>query len=196
MKDPTLRQRAAFCRRAARSSADPDLARALNELADDYERAAFDVIGPEDSLVARTQTHLHDRFPRDDEREDSALSNQQSIYLIEDDDFLRDILRELLQSEGFHVLDFASASAFFDEPREIGFGCIVTDVQMPDMSGLELIEEVRLHDKVVPIIAITAHTDAAVEKAVEAADAILLMKPFDLPELIALINGARPGRLH
>jgi FixJ family two-component response regulator len=124
------------------------------------------------------------------------VSNQQTIYLIEDNDYLRDLLRVLLESEGFHVLDFASASAFFGEPREIGFGCIVTEVHMHEMSGLELIEEVRLHDKVVPIIAMTAQPNATVEKAVEAADAILLMKPFDLPKLIALINGARRGRLH
>lgn len=195
MKDPTVRERASFCRRAARSSADPDLARALRELADDYERVAFDSIGPADSLLARTATPLRIDLPAN-EREDSALSNQDIIYLIDDNDFLRDSLRELLESEGFHVLDFASASAFLRQPREIGFGCIVTDIQMPGMSGLELIEEVRIHDKTVPIIAITAHPNAADLEAIEAADAIFLVKPFTLKELIAAIVDSWQGRLH
>jgi CheY-like chemotaxis protein len=195
MKDPTLRQRATFCRRAARSSADRDLARALHELADDYERVAFDGIGPEDSLLAGTTPHPRIDLPAN-EREDSALSNQETIYLIDDNDFLRDALRELLESEGFHVLDFACANAFLRQPRKIGFGCIVTDIQMPGMNGLELIEKVRVHDKAVPIIAITAHPNAAVLEAIEAADAILLVKPFGLKQLIAVIVDSWGGRLH
>jgi FixJ family two-component response regulator len=150
---------------------------------------AFDSIGPEDSLLARKPIGLHDCSTGNDER-DSAVSNQQTIYLIDDDDFLRDSLRELLEEEGFHVIDFAAASAFLLRPREIGYGCIVTDIQMPGMSGLELIEEVRLRDKVIPIIAITAHANPAVRKAVKAAEAILLVKPFDLKALIALISEA------
>jgi hypothetical protein len=55
MKHSTLRQKAACCRRAARSATDPDTAKALDELADDFERAAFDGIGPADSAPAETQ---------------------------------------------------------------------------------------------------------------------------------------------
>src|SRR5690242_21812205 len=111
MKERTLRQRTALCRDDTRSSSDSSLARALNDLADDYERMAFDSIGPEDSLLARKPIGLHDCSTGNDER-DSAVSNQQTIYLIDDDDFLRDSLRELLEEEGFHVIAFAAASAF------------------------------------------------------------------------------------
>jgi two-component system, LuxR family, response regulator FixJ len=119
-----------------------------------------------------------------------------TVYVIDDDGAVRDSIRVLLVSVGFYVLDFASALEFLGHSREDGYGCIVTDILMPGMSGLQLIEEVRLRDEVIPIIAMTGRPDPVLRQAVEAADAILLVKPFSPRKLVALVSKALSGRLH
>jgi two-component system, LuxR family, response regulator FixJ len=115
-----------------------------------------------------------------------------TVYVIDDDGAVRDSIRVLLVSVGFYVLDFASALEFLGHSREDGYGCIVTDILMPGMSGLQLIEEVRLRDEVIP----TGRPDPVLRQAVEAADAILLVKPFSPRKLVALVSKALSGRLH
>jgi FixJ family two-component response regulator len=123
------------------------------------------------------------------------LPPQGTVYVIDDHKAVRDAIRVLLEAEGFSVIDFASASEFLQCPREIGRGCIVTDVQMPGMNGLQLIEGVRGRDKSVPIIVITGHPVAAVRTAVEEAEAVLLVKPFAPAELVAHVSDALRGNM-
>jgi FixJ family two-component response regulator len=123
------------------------------------------------------------------------LPPQSTVYLIDDHKPVRDAIRVLLETEGFSVIDFASAVEFLQCPREIGHGCIVTDIQMPGMSGLQLIEAVRAHDKSVQIIVITGHPVAAVRRAVKEADATMLVKPFAPAELVAQVNNALRGSM-
>jgi two-component system, LuxR family, response regulator FixJ len=118
-----------------------------------------------------------------------------TVYVIDDDDAVRDSIRLLLECEGFHVLDFASAADFLRRAPQGWQSCILTDIHMPGMTGLELIEEIRRRDPTVPVIAMTGRPDRAVEETVEEADGTLLVKPFRPGELVATISTALRRRL-
>jgi two-component system, LuxR family, response regulator FixJ len=118
-----------------------------------------------------------------------------TVYVIDDDDAVRDSIRLLLECEGFRVVDFASAAEFLRQAPGDWHSCILTDMHMPGMTGLELIEEIRRRDPTIPIIAMTGRPDRAVEEAVEEADGTLLVKPFRFGELVAAIGKALRRRL-
>ena len=120
-----------------------------------------------------------------------------TVYVIDDDGAVRHSIQVLLEVEGFRVLAFASAIEFLQHSREDGYGCIVTDIQMPGMNGLQLIKEVRRRDEVIPIIAMTAAPRAALEKALAIVERTwLLEKPFKPGELVDLVANALRKRLH
>ena len=108
------------------------------------------------------------------------MSAKGPVYIVDDDDAVRDSLELLLSAAGYETLAFAAADAFLRHPREPGRGCLLSDIRMPGMSGIELLETVRDSDSACPVVLITGHGDVplAVE-AMKHGAADFIEKPFD-----------------
>lgn len=113
------------------------------------------------------------------------------VHVIDDDEAMRDSLAFLLTTSGLTPKTYESAHAFLDALPEIEPGCIVTDVRMPDMSGLELSRRLKELNVPHPIIVITGHGDVplAVE-AMKAGVVDFLEKPFDDDAMLGAIRSA------
>lgn len=113
------------------------------------------------------------------------------VHVIDDDEAMRDSLAFLLRSAKVEARTYESATAFLNTVAEISGGCIVTDVRMPGMTGMDLIR--RLHELKVtlPIIVITGHGDVplAVE-AMKCGAADFIEKPFDDEILLRAVRSA------
>ena len=118
-----------------------------------------------------------------------------TIHVIDDDDGVRRSLAFLLRSAGIEAVAYASAIAFLDSVSAIRSGCVVTDVRMPDMNGIELLKRVREFDMALPVIVMTGHGDLSLAvEAMKAGAADFLEKPFDDETLLASVRRAlRPG---
>ncbi len=121
------------------------------------------------------------------------------VHIIDDDDAVRDSVSFLFDSAGLTVQAYTSAGAFLAQVNGGLTGCVVTDVRMPDMSGLELLRELRARGLAVPVIVITGHGDVplAVE-AMKAGASDFLEKPFNDERLLAatrrVLEQAGPGQ--
>lgn len=117
-----------------------------------------------------------------------------SIAIIDDDDDVRESTRHLLRSRGYLTLAFASAEDFLRSGEVIQVACVVTDVRMPGMSGVELQSHLIAQGRRVPVIFITAFPEADSEKRALAAGAVcFLTKPFDGQTLINYLSKALKG---
>ena len=94
------------------------------------------------------------------------LSIDVIVHIVDDDEALRNSLAFLLSTSGFAVRTHVSATAFLEQAPGIRHGCLITDLRMPDMSGVELLRRLREAGSLVPAIVITGHGD--VQMAVEA----------------------------
>ena len=118
-----------------------------------------------------------------------ASTLEQIIYLVDDDEALRDSLVWLLESQGFKVQAFASAEDFLKTWRPEFNGCLLLDVRMPGMSGLELHERLRSLYCTLPIIFITGHGDVPMAVAALKKGAVdFIEKPFNDAELLRLVT--------
>lgn len=118
-------------------------------------------------------------------------SDEMLVHIIDDDQAMRELLVFLLRSAHIAAETFASGPAFLASLPDDRLRCVITDVRMPEMSGLELLRRLREMTIVVPVIVITGHGD--VPLAVEAMKfgAIdLLEKPFDDEVLLASVRAA------
>ncbi len=119
------------------------------------------------------------------------MSETPLVHVIDDDDAVRDSLSFLLRAANFDVVTYQSATHFLDTlTREIN-GCVITDVRMPDISGLELLKRLRAKSCIIPVIVMTGHGDIqlAVE-AMKAGAADFLEKPFDDDRMLAAVRSA------
>jgi FixJ family two-component response regulator len=113
------------------------------------------------------------------------------IFIVEDDLSLREALTILLKMEGYACEDYASAEAFLSREPFHEIGCIVLDVRMPGMSGLELQEELARRGWCVPIVFITAHGDIPMSvQAMKRGAVDFLPKPFDDVDLLQAVESA------
>ncbi|MGH8240371.1 MAG: response regulator FixJ [Steroidobacteraceae bacterium] len=114
-----------------------------------------------------------------------------TIFVVDDDAAVRDALKLLLRSVGHAVETFGSAQEFLDACGEDRAGCLVLDIRMPGMSGLELQQKLNEKHSILPIIFITGHGDVpmAVE-AMQAGAVDFIQKPFRDQDLIDRINQA------
>jgi two-component system response regulator FixJ len=114
-----------------------------------------------------------------------------TIFVVDDDTAVRDALKLLLRSVGQAVETFGSAQEFLDAYGEDRPGCLVLDIRMPGMSGLELQQKLNEKHSILPIIFITGHGDVpmAVE-AMQAGAVDFIQKPFRDQDLIDRINQA------
>ena len=88
---------------------------------------------------------------------ESAPTPFEVVFVVDDDDAMRDSLEFLLSSIGLETRSFASAAAFLDAYDPSQGGCLLTDVQMPGQSGLELYAELRRRGWDIPVVVMTAH---------------------------------------
>jgi len=111
------------------------------------------------------------------------------VHIIDDDAAMRDSLVFLLDTAGFNVAASASAAEFLATVPDPRLGCIVTDIRMPDMTGLELINALRADGHAYPVVVITGHGDVplAVE-AMKAGVIDFIEKPFDDETLLDAIR--------
>jgi two-component system, LuxR family, response regulator FixJ len=116
---------------------------------------------------------------------------QPVVHIIDDDEGLRESLAFLLRSAALEVRSFESAKAFLDAlPRAVP-GCVITDVRMPDMSGIELLRRLKELKLGVPVIVITGHGDIALAvEAMKVGARDFFEKPFDDDLLVASVRAA------
>ena len=119
------------------------------------------------------------------------IQSQQTVFIVDDDDDVRDALSLLMKSIGLPSKGYASAWSFlqdFDGDRP---GCLVLDIRMPDMTGLELQRELLRCKAHIPIIFITGHADVAMAVETMKGGAIdFIQKPFSDQDLIDCIQHA------
>jgi FixJ family two-component response regulator len=112
-----------------------------------------------------------------------------------DDDFrLRESLKSLVESAGYAACVYSSAEEFLQSGTLAGAVCLITDVRMPGMGGIELQRSIRLERPELPIIFISAHYDDETrQRAIDEGAATFLYKPFDGGELLKAIEAALNG---
>lgn len=113
------------------------------------------------------------------------------IFVVDDDKSVRDSLRRLLTSVGLNVEVFPTAQAFLSRPRPDTPGCVVLDVRLPGLSGLDLQRELAGTDAPLPIVFLTGHGDIPMSvRAMKAGAVEFLTKPFREQELLDAIRQA------
>ena len=114
-----------------------------------------------------------------------------TVYIVEDDAAMRDSLSLMLGLLGFGTVSFESAEAFLETYRDEWAGCVVADLRLPGMSGLELQANLRARKKKLPFVIITGHGDVKSARAAFQSDAVdFIEKPFDEAELRVAIEKA------
>ena len=119
------------------------------------------------------------------------MAEKAKVYVIDDDEAMRDSLHFLLDSSGFEVALFESAQHFLDALPELSFGCIISDVRMPGIDGIELLKRMKAAHSIFPILVMTGHGDVPLAVEAMKLGAIdFLEKPFEDERLIAMIETA------
>jgi len=113
------------------------------------------------------------------------------VHVVDDDEAVRESLGFLLETEGLKVRTYESALALLDRRQELETGCIITDVRMPEMSGLELIARLKALGADLPVVVMTGHADVplAVE-AMKAGVVDFIEKPFDDEAMLLAVRAA------
>lgn len=123
------------------------------------------------------------------------MPSNQVVHVIDDDAAVRQSLAFLLSTAGFAVRVHDSASGFLEALPAAKAGCIVTDIRMPEMDGLELQRRLRASKVAVPVIVITGHGDVALAvEAMKAGAHDFIEKPFDDEVLLGAIRSALARR--
>lgn len=113
------------------------------------------------------------------------------VYVVDDDDAVRDSLYELFCSAGLAVLAFSSGQEFLDGYEPGGPGCLVTDIRMPGMDGLELMEEVLRRNLRLPVIVMTGYSEPDSEMRARQLGAVdLVQKPWRGKSLVQAVKKA------
>lgn len=114
---------------------------------------------------------------------------EQRVYIVDDDEAMRDSLAWLLESQGFAVAAYASAEDFLAACRDDMTGCIVLDVRMPGMSGLEMYEKLNARHCTLPVIFITGHGDVPMAVSALKKGAVdFIEKPFGDKDMLRLVG--------
>jgi FixJ family two-component response regulator len=113
------------------------------------------------------------------------------VAVVDDDESFRGALQRLLKSAGFPVQSFASAEDFLNSGRQRDTGCLITDIRMPGMSGLDLQAKLNSDHCPIPTIFITAHGDEKMRlQAMRGGAVKFLAKPFDDAILLESVRTA------
>lgn len=114
-----------------------------------------------------------------------------TAYVVDDDESIRTLWRWLMESNGIAVQTFATAAEFIESYRGGGAGCLVLDLKLPGMSGLELQQYLNARDIEIPIVFVTGHGDVpAAVSALKGGAVDFIQKPFSHREVVAIIANA------
>jgi FixJ family two-component response regulator len=114
-----------------------------------------------------------------------------TVFVVDDDASIRDAVKNLLKSVGVHAEVFGSTEEFLDRTPPDTPSCLVLDIRLPGMSGMEFQEELARSGKRIPIVFVTAHGDIPMtSRAIKAGAVEFLTKPFQKHELLAAIGQA------
>ncbi|HEY0582933.1 MAG TPA: response regulator [Chloroflexota bacterium] len=117
------------------------------------------------------------------------MSAQLKIAVVEDDAGVRTALQQLLRSAGFDAMTFESAEDFLAHGNRDGFACLIADVNLPGISGVDLVNELGGEGRGLPAVLITGRRDAAtIALTRQAGDVPQLYKPFSDAALFEVIN--------
>jgi len=124
----------------------------------------------------------------------SSKSNSQLVAIVDDDRSVQSALKDLMESAGLSARCFGSAEEFLESDERKQTACLVTDIRMPGMSGLELQAKLKAEGSRIPMIFITAHDDAKMKMQAMKAGAIeFLSKPFDDEVLLEKVRASLKG---
>jgi len=127
----------------------------------------------------------------EDNEERMDACDRPVVSVVDDDESLRRSLRNLLRSVGFGVETFASAEEFLRSAHRKNTGCLVLDLQMTGMSGLDLLRHLAGADSRIPAVILTAHGDEETRRrSLEAGAVAFLDKPFHSDALLDAVRGA------
>lgn len=113
------------------------------------------------------------------------------VFVVDDEATVRKSLGRLLKAAGYRVETFASAREFLQRPADNAIACLVLDVQMPELNGMELQQALMDTNRVLPIVFITGHGDIPTSvRAMKAGATDFLSKPFDEKDLLEAIQRA------
>ena len=119
------------------------------------------------------------------------MSDSQLVAIVDDDQSIQSALRDLMESAGLSARSFASGEEFLESDQRSKTACLVSDIRMPGMSGLELQAKLKAEGSRIPIIFITAHGNAEMKMQAMAAGAVeFLSKPFDDEVLLEKVRAA------
>src|SRR6266542_2453466 len=125
------------------------------------------------------------------------MSNPPLISVVDDDESVRESLSGLIRSVGFGALVFASAEEFLSSNRLLDTDCLILDVRMPGMNGLELQRRLAASHTSIPVIFITAHGDEEARvRALNGGAVEYLLKPFSEEALLSAIDAALKSKWH
>jgi FixJ family two-component response regulator len=134
------------------------------------------------SSVARDETRIY---------EDLLMVTRLLVSIVDDDESVRESLPDMLRQFGFATRAFSSAGAFLESDVVGQTGCLILDVMMPGMSGLDLQRELAGRRQRIPIVFITASADTTIRPRVLADGAVeCLLKPFSETALLEAVNAA------
>ena len=123
------------------------------------------------------------------------MANEPVVHVIDDDEAARQSLAFLLDCAGLSVRSYESAAAFLEAVSSMEHGCIITDVRMPGMSGVELIGRLTALAVADPVIVITGHADVPLAiQAMKAGVADFLEKPFSDDAILGAVRSALARR--
>jgi len=112
-----------------------------------------------------------------------------TVYVVDDDESIRKALKRLLRSMGYHAVAFESAEDFMEATSCRGEGCLVLDIRLPGMTGLDLQEKLASSGVKYPVIFMTAHDNPQWQERAKKAGAVAyLRKPFDEQSLLGAIQ--------
>ena len=121
-------------------------------------------------------------------------NSAQLVVIVDDDRSVQSALKDLMESAGLSARCFGSAEEFLESDERNQTACLVTDIRMPGMSGLELQAKLKAEGSRIPIIFITAHDDAKMKtQAMKAGAVEFLSKPFDDEVLLEKVRAALKG---
>jgi two-component system response regulator FixJ len=119
------------------------------------------------------------------------MDTEQTVFVVDDDPDARDSLATLLGASGYRTQTFESATGFLKNGGAAQHGCVIADVRMPDMDGLELQEELVRRSTDLAVIIVTGHADVPLAvRAMKAGAIDFLEKPFEAATLLASVARA------